>query len=816
MNFSELIFSIKNRDIVVPEFQREYVWPSSNAKELLKSLLNGFPVGGILIWRTPTPPALKGMTEEEVRSVQKVYQVLLDGQQRMTTMYLLATGEVPHYYREEELSADPRDLYFNLQNREFQYLSRGIQEDSSWQRVTDLLQNKISWPEITEIASQRSQIFKNLKELESFEFDYSVNDRSRAFGEVRTIIESTGLKMKFASQQIWNIILPTKIIKVTISELYELCKGAEQDIPEENWSNEEYKISPNKFQKFWNEKIKAALDEIPDELTDASKLIGVFSHNYNDLQNILRAQIPVQEIPTTASFSDAIDIFDKINSRGVHLSKGELALTHITSKWPEARRILKDFQISCENRSFHFNLNFLTRLLVVSANGRALFETIRDVEKDSLEMAWKDVEEIVSYLIDIIKGEKVDSSELLNSNNVLIPPLYYLSLNGKSFKSDNIRRKCIYWILMASMWGRYSASAESALEEDLNIIRNSKTDIWDNLVKKILDQRGRLSVQDVDLQGAGINSKFYRTFYIYLKNSGARDWFNGLKIDDGTSSNLVTHRHHIFPKAFLEKNGFSDDNEFHSATINEIANSALITGTTNIKISAQSPEEYFGSILENYPNALESQLIPSNPDFWKIENFDEFLAIRRKNIAKGINKFLDGYRTELSENSDDVSVYLPESETQEYKETWQYDIHQSNNEGKSVKNNKLQLSSIKTVAAFLNTNGGNLFIGVSDDNSIEGLDRDLEFFSGSIDKLHLSISEIILNSIGVEKKPYYEIKIIEIDGKHVCHIKTSPCYSSKSWVDFGGSQYFFIRDGNGTKSLSGEDADNYWSERTLL
>ena len=53
----------------------------------------------------------------------------------------------------------------------------------------------------------------------------------------------------------------------------------------------------------------------------------------------------VQEIPTSASFSDAIDIFDKINSRGVHLSKGELALTHITSKWPEARRILKNFNL---------------------------------------------------------------------------------------------------------------------------------------------------------------------------------------------------------------------------------------------------------------------------------------------------------------------------------------------------------------------------------------------------------------------------------------------------------------------------------------
>ena len=327
-----------------PEFQREYVWPYSNAKELLKSLINGFPVGGILIWRTASPPALKGMSDDQINAVQKVYQVLLDGQQRMTTMYLLATGEIPPYYKEDELSADPRSLCFNLQTREFQFLSRGMQEDPSWQLVTDLLQNTVSWPEITEIASQRSFTFKNLKELENFEFDYDVVDRSRAFGEIRTLIESTGLKMKFASQQIWNIILPTKIIKVTIPELYDLHEGAVKDIKEEDWGSDEYKVSPDKFQKFWQEKIKTALDEIPDELTDVSKLIGIFSHNYNDLLNILKAQIPVQEIPTTASFSDAIDIFDKINSRGVHLSKGELALTHVTSKWPEARRVMKEFQ----------------------------------------------------------------------------------------------------------------------------------------------------------------------------------------------------------------------------------------------------------------------------------------------------------------------------------------------------------------------------------------------------------------------------------------------------------------------------------------
>ena len=183
-----------------------------------------------------------------------------------------------------------------------------------------------------------------------------------------------------------------------------------------------------------------------------------------------------------------------------------------------------------------------------------------------------------------------------------------------------------------------------------------------------------------------------------LKNRGARDWFNGLKIDDGTSLNLATHRHHVFPKAYLEKNGFSEKNEIHSATINEIANSALITGTTNIKISAKAPKSTSFQYAKNIP-CLESQLIPNNPELWEIDNFSEFLEVRRKLIADGMNSFTETYRTELKESSEDISVFLPESETQEYKETWQYDIHQSSNQEKSIKNQKLQLSVLKTVAA---------------------------------------------------------------------------------------------------------------------
>ena len=81
---------------------------------------------------------------------------------------------------------------------------------------------------------------------------------------------------------------------------------------------------------------------------------------------------------------------------------------------------------------------------------RALFETIRDAKRELLS-GWENVKEILSYLIDILRGEGIDSSELLNSNYVLLAPFYYLLVNNKVLESDLVRRKCTYWVLIASM-----------------------------------------------------------------------------------------------------------------------------------------------------------------------------------------------------------------------------------------------------------------------------------------------------------------------------------------------------------------------------
>jgi uncharacterized protein with ParB-like and HNH nuclease domain len=75
---------------VLPEFQREYVWTRDQAKQLIVSLVKGYPVGGLLVWKTDQPPELKNV--KKLPEKMGAVHVLLDGQQRLTTLHMLLTG----------------------------------------------------------------------------------------------------------------------------------------------------------------------------------------------------------------------------------------------------------------------------------------------------------------------------------------------------------------------------------------------------------------------------------------------------------------------------------------------------------------------------------------------------------------------------------------------------------------------------------------------------------------------------------------------------------------------------------------------------
>ena len=88
---NELMSDIHNQNLVLPEFQREYVWTLEQAKQLMVSLFREYPTGSLLFWKTTNPPELKNISIPGDKL--GATSVILDGQQRLTTLYLLLKGE---------------------------------------------------------------------------------------------------------------------------------------------------------------------------------------------------------------------------------------------------------------------------------------------------------------------------------------------------------------------------------------------------------------------------------------------------------------------------------------------------------------------------------------------------------------------------------------------------------------------------------------------------------------------------------------------------------------------------------------------------
>ena len=134
---AELIGDIEKGRLILPEFQRGYVWKAKAVREFLDSLYRGYPTGSFLIWRTPDPSRIRG-DDHGVDEESKMFQLILDGQQRLTSIYTLMKGIPPPFYESETLYFD---LYFNLLDEEFSYYKKTTMKGKAeWIPVTEFFQ----------------------------------------------------------------------------------------------------------------------------------------------------------------------------------------------------------------------------------------------------------------------------------------------------------------------------------------------------------------------------------------------------------------------------------------------------------------------------------------------------------------------------------------------------------------------------------------------------------------------------------------------------------------------------------------------------
>src|SRR5690242_19210641 len=119
--------------MLLPEFQRGYVWNRDQVRGLMRSLYKGYPVGALLVWETDTA----GQAVRGAASAGGTRSLLLDGQQRVTTLYGIVRGKPPAFF-----DGDPeafRNLRFNVETEAFEFYGPvKMKDDPRWIDVTAL------------------------------------------------------------------------------------------------------------------------------------------------------------------------------------------------------------------------------------------------------------------------------------------------------------------------------------------------------------------------------------------------------------------------------------------------------------------------------------------------------------------------------------------------------------------------------------------------------------------------------------------------------------------------------------------------------
>ena len=519
MKISTILDHIDSGHMALPEFQRGYVWNKEQVRGLFDSLYRRHPVGGLLVWATDSSAAAYRGDGELARGIVKL---LLDGQQRITSLYGVIRGKAPKFF--DGNPAAFTGLQFNLENETFAfYQPIRMQGNPLWIDVTAIMQkgNGGMGEFITKI-------------LTAPELAARIGDYTSRMGRLLAILD----------------------IELHI-----------------------------------------------DEVTGADKTLDV-----------------------------VVDIFNRVNSGGTKLSKGDLALAKICADWPEARDSMKQKIKEWHQAGYDFNLDWLLRSVNTVLTGEAKFQYLHDKDAAQIKDGLKRASKYIDTSLNLIAGRLgLDHDQVLFGRFAIPVMVRYLDLHGGSLNEID-RDKLLFWFAQSGMWGRFSGSTESYIDKDLEVL-TSENNSLDALLEQLRLWHGGLRIEPGHFTGWSLGARFYPVLYMLTRMSESRDWGTGLPLRAnllGRMNRLEVH--HIFPKAQLYKRNY------RKSEVNALANFCFLTKDTNLNISDRLPEIYFAEVEEKHPGALTTQWIPMDTSLWRIENYRDFLEQRKLLLAEEANK----------------------------------------------------------------------------------------------------------------------------------------------------------------------------------
>jgi hypothetical protein len=559
----ELVGMLERGELRLPEMQRRFVWRGPQVRDLLDSLYRGYPSGAILIWETDESVPVRDAAVEQQTNPNLTTRLLLDGQQRLTSLLAVTRGE-PVTVRGRKR---PIELLFNLEHPDQLSVVTEVEEEDD----------------------QGEEDEETGELLSADDADSSEDELQKRFNQMTFVVSTR--KLEHLPQ--W--VKVTDVLK-SESDATFLERAGVTDFKDPRYKNYTQRLA---------------------------RLRGI--RNYVYRMDLLERSL---------SYSEVTEIFVRVNSRGAKLRSSDLALAQITAKWRGALRIFQQFEERCAKGGFNLDLGLHLKNLVAFATGQSRFKTVGGLSVERLREAWQQCVPGMEFALNFAKSNVgIESPVLLSSPFILITLAFYGHQRGYELSpTEAVRLRA--WVLLANAKGRYSrGSTETILDQDLTTLKNGGG--ADELIERLRLQVGRLNITPAELEGRTQRSALFKTMFLAFRAAGAKDWRSNLAIAFNHSG--AQHRlqfHHIFPKALLKAS-------YTPREANDIANLAFISGKTNRKISDKEPEKYIPATLKSAGSAaFEAQCLPTDVELLPVEQYREFLRVRRASIAVRLNDFL--------------------------------------------------------------------------------------------------------------------------------------------------------------------------------
>lgn len=398
------------------------------------------------------------------------------------------------------------------------------------------------------------------------------------------------------------------------------------------------------------------------------------SHNLDRLFDLQKYPFTALEISPSVDEEQVADIFVRINSEGVKLKQADFILTLLSVFWDEGRHDLEQFcrrarQVpppgsapSPFNRLIDPDPDQLLRVSVALGFDRGRLQSVYQVLRGkNLETGTFSVErresqfailkEAQAAVLDLrnwhqflsaLVGAGFRSGEMISSQNALLfAYAFYLIGRIRHRLPEHTLQKVIgRWFFASSLTGRYTGSPESILDQDLNRLKAAGTpeafvDALDDMITSELTNDFWSITLPANFESSSARSPELFAYTAAQNRLDAPVLFSHKKVAELLDPALQTkrkslERHHLFPRAWLEREGVDD-----LKAINQLANYALLEWPDNQDISDTPPAEYVPKLRTRIGERDWARMteLHALPDGWERMEYADFLVERRRRMA---------------------------------------------------------------------------------------------------------------------------------------------------------------------------------------